>query len=272
MPARLRWTIIGFVTLVGLRFLNHYAPLEPFSLAFDFALVAFLLGLISLFRPLEFFSIGSRRTALLVIAGSALVGAGALYWPAGVREAASDDKALDRALPFYSVREFHSVRVHAPAIRVNQAMREVTGTDMPLTAVIMQLRMWAGGQFRRVPPSPKPMLEEMARPGSGFIPLYDDGTNEMVFGLAGRFWTSGAHAVTKEQFYAYREPGSAKAVFSMRVVDAGAGWSELTTETRAAGTDDAGRATFARYWRVIYPGSATIRRMMLNAIKERAER
>jgi hypothetical protein len=37
-------------------------------------------------------------------------------------------------------------------------------------------------------------------------------------------------------------------------------------------TDDSARRKFARYWRVIYPGSALIRRMWLRAIKLRAER
>jgi hypothetical protein len=51
--------------------------------------------------------------------------------------------------------------------------------------------------------------------------------------------------------------------------DAAAG-SVLSTETRVFATDPAGRRRFARYWRVIYPGSAIIRRMWLRAIARRA--
>jgi hypothetical protein len=46
----------------------------------------------------------------------------------------------------------------------------------------------------------------------------------------------------------------------------------LTTETRVYATDPAARRRFARYWRVIYPGSSLIRRMWLRAIRKRAER
>jgi len=45
----------------------------------------------------------------------------------------------------------------------------------------------------------------------------------------------------------------------------------VTTETRVYATDPASVRKFARYWRVIYPGSALIRRMWLGAIKRRAE-
>jgi hypothetical protein len=49
------------------------------------------------------------------------------------------------------------------------------------------------------------------------------------------------------------------------------GWSRLSTETRVLGTDDSARRRFAVYWRLIYPGSALIRRMWLQAVKRRAE-
>jgi hypothetical protein len=45
----------------------------------------------------------------------------------------------------------------------------------------------------------------------------------------------------------------------------------LSTETRVFAVDPSARRRFAVYWRVIYPGSAFIRRMWLEAIKRRAE-
>ena len=44
-----------------------------------------------------------------------------------------------------------------------------------------------------------------------------------------------------------------------------------STETRVFATDDSARRRFAAFWRVIYPGSALIRRMWLRAIQRRAE-
>jgi uncharacterized SAM-binding protein YcdF (DUF218 family) len=46
--------------------------------------------------------------------------------------------------------------------------------------------------------------------------------------------------------------------------------SVVSTETRVFATSPAARRRFAAYWRVIYPGSAIIRRMWLRAIRRRA--
>jgi hypothetical protein len=58
---------------------------------------------------------------------------------------------------------------------------------------------------------------------------------------------------------------------NFRLRDAGAGETWLSTETRIFATDDRAKRRFAVYWRVIYPGSALIRRMWLRAVKENAE-
>jgi hypothetical protein len=273
MTPRIRWTLIGSFVALGLLGLNHYAPLQPCSVVFDLALVTAVAGLLSLIKPLRWFSIGSRRAGLLVALSAASVGACALLWSVPVTRAASADVELDRVLPEYSVAEYHSVRVHASPARVYAAMHAMTLADIKVFGLLMELRALGGGQLRRVEAPPLPMLATLLRPGTGFIPLYDDGRGEVVFGLAGRFWSNAPQpALTREDFAAYRVAAAAKAVCSLRVVDLGGGWSRLTTETRGAGTDERGRRVFARYWRVIYPGSATLRRMMLNAIRDRAER
>ena len=46
----------------------------------------------------------------------------------------------------------------------------------------------------------------------------------------------------------------------------------VTTETRIATTDERARRRFARYWRLVHPGSALIRIDWLRAIRRRAER
>jgi hypothetical protein len=69
-----------------------------------------------------------------------------------------------------------------------------------------------------------------------------------------------------------RGPEAVKIACDFRVRDEGGGWSELTTETRVFASDPRVRRKFALYWRIIYPGSATIRRTWLEAIRQRAER
>ena len=58
---------------------------------------------------------------------------------------------------------------------------------------------------------------------------------------------------------------------NFRIEEAGPDGCVVTTETRVFTTDPSSRRKFGEYWRVIYPGSALIRRMWLQAIKRRAE-
>jgi hypothetical protein len=60
--------------------------------------------------------------------------------------------------------------------------------------------------------------------------------------------------------------------FNVRVDDEGGNWSRITTETRIRGENEAAAHSFARYWRAIYPGSAIIRQMWLDAAVARVER
>jgi hypothetical protein len=46
--------------------------------------------------------------------------------------------------------------------------------------------------------------------------------------------------------------------------------SLVSTETRVFANSPRARRNFARYWRLIYPGSALIRRMWLRAVERRA--
>ena len=55
-------------------------------------------------------------------------------------------------------------------------------------------------------------------------------------------------------------------------MDEGEGIVRISTETRVLGTDKDSQTIFARYWRVIYPGSAIIRRLWINAVIDKARR
>jgi hypothetical protein len=65
-------------------------------------------------------------------------------------------------------------------------------------------------------------------------------------------------------------PGFALAAMNFVVTPDGANGSIVSTETRVYATSVLARRRFAAYWRVIYPGSALIRRMWLRAIEHRA--
>jgi hypothetical protein len=269
-----RWSLISAMLIAGLAVMHYYAPLQPCSVIFDLALLAILAGSVSLINPLHFLSIGNRKQGLAVLAAGVIVGWAALNWPAPLVRADHDQTKLDEFMPAYHVSEFHSVRVHAPPDRVWDATKLVTFSDVRIFATLMQIRMMAVGHFSRVRSSDAPILQSMAGPRSNFLTLAEEDGHELVMGLAGKFWNDHgpAKVVTSQEFLGFQVPGCAKAAFNFRVEDLGNGWTRVSTETRGLGVDDEGRRIFARYWRVIYPGSGAIRRMWLNAIRTRAER
>jgi hypothetical protein len=114
-------------------------------------------------------------------------------------------------------------------------------------------------------------VEVVRSPRSGFF-LLDDTPREFVFGLAGQPWNNRAVRLTPAVFRYWATPGNVKVAANFRIEDAGAGRSRVMTETRIAGCDAAARSKMAKYWSLVYPGSGLVRRALLEAIRDRAER
>ncbi len=261
------------VAVVAVVFL-HYVPFLPGSFAAWGGIVLALVGAASLARPLRFVGVRSRRSGLLVLGVGVLVAVTAVLWPASVVQAEGDPQRIDHFLPEYQSREYHEARVRAPRERVEEVVRAVSLADMPAAVLLMRLRALAGGQLSAAPPDRRPILDMMRQPGSGFLPLDESDPGEIVYGMVGRPWVNEAPPPvrTAEDFLAYDEPGAIKVVFNIRVVEEGDGICRVSTETRTLGNDDDGRRVFGRYWRIVYPGSAIIRRVWLDAIISRARR
>lgn len=181
---------------------------------------------------------------------------------------------LDDFLPDYDANEVHSTRIAARPEEVLAAARAVTPREVPLVTALMAVRTMPARLLRRAPAAGRrmdaPLLDGFGR--GGFFVLAER-ADELVFGVVGRFWTldGGIERIAADDFVAFAKPGFAKAVFNFHVREV-AGGTVLTTETRIKGTDERARRTFRRYWRIVMPGSAAIRRAWLRAIRKRAER
>jgi hypothetical protein len=157
--------------------------------------------------------------------------------------------AIDEVLPRFDVREIHSIALRLPP---DDAIAFALATPVvgdPIVRALFRLRGLKGkGSIGDALTALG--MREVAR---------DHG--EIVFGAAGTPWRprGGIHP------FATARPGQVRIATDFR-----ADGERLTTETRVAALDDHARRSFLRYWRLVGPFSALIRRRWLSQIAQRA--
>jgi hypothetical protein len=182
---------------------------------------------------------------------------------------------LDDALPKYEFAERHHKHVAAPPEWALEAAKDATPAEMRFVRSLFALRSLPARLTRggALPADPtRSLAAQMVE--FGFVPLGEE-EREVVFGYVGQPWHLAGGSMprlrTAREWLDFAEPGYVKAAMSFWAVAEGQG-TRLETETRIHATDPLSRRRFARYWRVIRPGSGVIRRSWLDAAKRRAER
>jgi hypothetical protein len=185
---------------------------------------------------------------------------------------------LDNYLPAYEFNEVHTIVIQASPDEILGALKELTPVELsPWFRILFAIRQLPARLMGNDEPGflpDRPLLEQMF--DNGFV-LLAENERELVFGTIGRFWelsqAESIPLVRAQEFLAFDQPGYAKAVGDFRLSqEKDHDDFVVRTETRIHIADPKARKKFAAYWRIIYPGSAWIRRMWLKAIKRRAER
>jgi len=232
-----------------------------------------LLGGVSLLKPLRFLRIRDRRRAAMILGLGVVLVATGLALPTKEVRVETPRTHLDEFVPVYQFNEVHSIRVQAPRERVYQAIKAVTADEISLFRTLTWLRRFGrpGPESILNAPERLPILDVATQ--TSFLLLAEEPGREIVVGTAvlAPPGFQPTRKPTPEDFKALREPGFALAAMNLLVEDAGPDACVVTTETRVYATDASARRKFARYWRVIYPGSALIRHSWLRAIRHRAE-
>lgn len=171
---------------------------------------------------------------------------------------------IDEFLPAWDARERHSIVINAPAGEISQAMRRMDLRRARLTNLLFRLR--------GIPASANSSLAGLLK--MGFVVLGEKPDEEFLLGLIGKFWRPDGNLIRVEadDFVGFNRPGYAKAVWNFSLEEAADGANRLTTETRVFCTDAASRLRFRLYWFFIVAFSGLIRREMLGAIKQTAEK
>jgi hypothetical protein len=227
-------------------------------------------GLIMIAKPNRRLRVRTRSRAAAVAAfGLLLLGIG-LILPAPESRVSRANTRLDEFAPVWQFREFHTIRVAATPARVFDAIKRVRADEIALFRALTWIRR--GGR-----PQPESILNAGTRASlidvatrSGFVRLAEDPPRELVIGTVVAAPPGARATLTPETFRSTLPPGFALAAMNFVVRPHGAGESIVSTETRVFANSPAARRRFTAYWRVIYPGSAIIRRMWLRAIARRA--
>jgi hypothetical protein len=176
---------------------------------------------------------------------------------------------LDLYLPQYDVTETHAVIVDADTDLTWQSIRRSDLSRSAVIRVLLDLRSFPNRMQRFLKGQPA----EAARP-----PLtLDDTGQEIAYGTVVQPWKAvtddkPAPQLDADGFAAFDTPGYVKVAFNIRVVPYGSERALITTETRTAVTDPTSLRRFGRYWLLVGPFSALIRRLTLRIVKSDAER
>ncbi|RBY92552.1 hypothetical protein [Blastococcus sp. TF02A-30] len=157
--------------------------------------------------------------------------------------------------------------IAAPPDDVWDALHAVRLSRLPVTLTLSAARflpvLLAGRGLGQL--HDRPFLDALPVPL-----LASDEPTSVVFGglLQPWHWTGGETGPQLDAagLRAWYAPGWVKAAVDFRLAPSGSG-TELSSETRVKATDDASRRLFARYWRVVRPGSTAVRWEVLTAVE-----
>jgi len=227
-------------------------------------------GLVLTVRPIRRLHVRTRSRALIVAAAGVLLLVVGLILPVSESRVSRVETRLDEFAPAWQFREVHTLRIAAPPSRVFDAIKRVRADEIALFRTLTWIRR--GG--RQLPPSilnagDRESLIDVAT-ASGFVRLADDAARELVIGTVVIAPPGTRGVLTPQVFQKPLPPGFALATMNFLITPDGPDGSLVSTETRVFANSTGARRRFAAYWRVIYPGSAIIRRMWLRAIERRA--
>lgn len=180
---------------------------------------------------------------------------------------------IDKYLPTYHFNEKHSLNISSKPEDIITAVLNyrpdndlifryaMTLRELPIR--IFDLLKGKNFAFR------KPFSME------NFTLLEQKNNQEIVCGLAGKFWKSDYGQTTivdAADFLTFCEPASAKLILSFTIDELSKTSTRLITETRVLCLDKTAKRKFAPYWYLIRSVSGLIRLRMLKSISQSAQK
>jgi hypothetical protein len=227
-------------------------------------------GLVLIARPIVTLRVRTRSRALVIAGVGVLLAGIGFFAPASESRASSVRTHLDEFAPVWQFREFHSIRIAAAPDRVFEAIKKVRADEIFLFRALTWIRRGGGAQPESIlnAGNRESLVDVATR--TGFVLLADDPPRELVIGTVVLAPAGTRGTLTSRTFQTPLPAGFALATMNFVVAADGPSASFVSTETRVFANSSSASRRFAAYWRLIYPGSALIRRMWLRAIERRA--
>jgi hypothetical protein len=169
---------------------------------------------------------------------------------------------IDEFLPPFDFSEHHSIAIGADSGKVYNSIRNLNFNSSAITKFLFKLRGLSTNATS---------LDGLRH--MGFILLGERLNDEIVLGIVGKFWTlSGCiQFLTPKDFFKFKTPSYAKAVWNFTLSETSPGVTALATETRILCLDKTSLMYFRLYWFFVQPFSGMVRNAVLRSIKRQFE-
>ena len=177
---------------------------------------------------------------------------------------------IDSFAPNPDAVEIHSIAISARPESVYHALWTADLGGSVAIKILMGLRSLPAFVLHRSHARPRNQrITLQTIIDSGFGILAEKPGEEIVLGLAGRFWrpVGNLSPFKRDDFDRAVPPGIAHAVWNFRVSEGRNASTVLSTETRVTCGDFASRRKFRLYWFFVRPFSGLIRRIMLKNVR-----
>src|ERR1035438_4970708 len=175
---------------------------------------------------------------------------------------------MDEFLPTHDFSAAYEISINAPTSVVYQCLLESDFSKVWLVRLLMSIR-----SGKRMPRSRAAIDLRQRLQGTGFVILSEVPNEEIVIGVAGRFWRpEGGRCMelSAKESTRFSRPGFAKATWNFKLHADSTGHTVLSTETRIK-CFGAAFGKFRLYWSVVGPFSGLMRKAILKHLKTEAE-
>ena len=179
-----------------------------------------------------------------------------------------DRSRINEFLPNHDFSARYEIRINAPASAVYQCLRRSDFSELWLVRVLMTIRTGKRLPANRVPGDLRQRLQ-----GTGFVILSEVPNEEIVIGVAGRFWRpDGGRCMelTAKDFAAFSPSGYAKVAWNFKLRADSTESTVLSTETRIKCFGQAALRKFRIYWSLVGPFSGLMRKAILKQVEDQS--